>query len=302
MPSSSLSSTPPPSNPAVILSRVPTGLEALHGGQFTAISAELAKAGVAFAVVDSIYDLPDDSPVADFLRHFHGGMIFLGWHYPRALKWILARHSVGQAGQTPSSGSSEIGGLSPTDGVHCLDARLEPGALLVQVLEFLGGSVSPLPRAGEGGRERSERGVTECPAPAADLQSRWYPVLDHSQCTNCMECLDFCLFGVYGVDAQERLRVVSPDQCRQDCPACARVCAASAIIFPKYRGDPAIAGAEQSGSVRPRKLDLSGIFGGPKDHRLAAQERESALRKLDRKPAGLDNVEQLSKEFDKLKL
>jgi len=29
---------------------------------------------------------------------------------------------------------------------------------------------------------------------------RWYPVIDYSRCTNCMECIDFCLFGVYGVD------------------------------------------------------------------------------------------------------
>ena len=31
---------------------------------------------------------------------------------------------------------------------------------------------------------------------------RWYPVIDYSRCTNCMECIDFCLFGVYGVDTQ----------------------------------------------------------------------------------------------------
>src|SRR5262245_903893 len=24
---------------------------------------------------------------------------------------------------------------------------------------------------------------------------RWYPVIDYSRCTNCLECLDFCLFG-----------------------------------------------------------------------------------------------------------
>ena len=33
---------------------------------------------------------------------------------------------------------------------------------------------------------------------------RWYPVIDYDRCTNCMECIDFCLFGVYGVDGQER--------------------------------------------------------------------------------------------------
>ena len=28
----------------------------------------------------------------------------------------------------------------------------------------------------------------------------WFPVIDYDRCTNCMQCLSFCLFGVYGVD------------------------------------------------------------------------------------------------------
>ncbi|HEX8311367.1 MAG TPA: ferredoxin family protein, partial [Chthoniobacteraceae bacterium] len=27
----------------------------------------------------------------------------------------------------------------------------------------------------------------------------WFPVIDYDRCTNCMQCLSFCLFGVYGV-------------------------------------------------------------------------------------------------------
>jgi hypothetical protein len=27
----------------------------------------------------------------------------------------------------------------------------------------------------------------------------WFPVIDFSRCTNCMQCLTFCLFDVYGV-------------------------------------------------------------------------------------------------------
>ena len=34
---------------------------------------------------------------------------------------------------------------------------------------------------------------------------RWYPVIDFSRCTNCMECIDFCLFGVYGIDGTETI-------------------------------------------------------------------------------------------------
>ncbi len=35
-----------------------------------------------------------------------------------------------------------------------------------------------------------------------DSDRRWYPVIDFGRCTNCLECIDFCLFGVYGIDGQ----------------------------------------------------------------------------------------------------
>src|SRR5262249_47932369 len=64
---------------------------------------------------------------------------------------------------------------------------------------------------------------------------RWYPVIDYGRCTNCLECLDFCLFGVYGVDSLERILVENQDQCKKGCPACSRVCPQQAIIFPEYK-------------------------------------------------------------------
>lgn len=73
------------------------------------------------------------------------------------------------------------------------------------------------------------------------LQPRWYPVIDRVRCQNCQECLNFCLFGVYGLDAEGRVWVEMPDACRPGCPACARVCPSGAIMFPDY-SDPAIAG------------------------------------------------------------
>ena len=56
-----------------------------------------------------------------------------------------------------------------------------------------------------------------------------------------MECIDFCLFGVYGIDEQETILVEQPDNCRKGCPACSRVCPENAIIFPQHK-TPVIAG------------------------------------------------------------
>ena len=30
----------------------------------------------------------------------------------------------------------------------------------------------------------------------------WFPVIDYDRCTNCMQCLSFCLFDVYGVSGE----------------------------------------------------------------------------------------------------
>ena len=35
----------------------------------------------------------------------------------------------------------------------------------------------------------------------------WFPVIDYDRCTNCMQCLSFCLFDVYGVDDEQEIQV-----------------------------------------------------------------------------------------------
>jgi NAD-dependent dihydropyrimidine dehydrogenase PreA subunit len=107
---------------------------------------------------------------------------------------------------------------------------------------------------------------------------RWYPVIDYSRCTNCMECIDFCLFGVYGVDRGETILVEQPDNCRKGCPACSRVCPENAIMFPQHK-TPAIAGAPvDAGGF---KIDLSKLFGAPDRDEdpaaAAARERNEQL-------------------------
>ena len=114
---------------------------------------------------------------------------------------------------------------------------------------------------------------------------RWNPVIDFSRCTNCMECIDFCLFGVYGVDAADRILVEQPDNCKKGCPACSRVCPEHAIIFPMHK-TPEIAGApgEKLGGL---KIDLSKLFGGGSALEIAAQERDTELVKDGRDAVGL---------------
>lgn len=104
---------------------------------------------------------------------------------------------------------------------------------------------------------------------------RWYPVIDFSRCTNCLECLDFCLFGVYGTDRADTILVEQPDNCRKGCPACSRVCPENAIIFPQHK-TPAIAGSSV-GTAGALKIDLSKLFGAPNALDQAVLERDVEL-------------------------
>ena len=91
----------------------------------------------------------------------------------------------------------------------------------------------------------------------------WYPVIDYSRCRNCKQCVGFCLFGVYSA-AGGTARVVQPAQCKTDCPACARVCPAGAIIFPKYKSGPISGEEPRRAAVRREKMqtDQASVLAG----------------------------------------
>jgi hypothetical protein len=116
------------------------------------------------------------------------------------------------------------------------------------------------------------------------ISRRWYPVIDYDRCTNCMECIDFCLFGVYGVDALDRILVEAQDSCKKGCPACSRVCPENAIVFPQHK-TPAIAGS--AGEVAGLKIDLSQLFGGGNAVEMAARERDIELVRDGRDAVGM---------------
>ncbi|MBN1442019.1 MAG: ferredoxin family protein [Planctomycetes bacterium] len=108
----------------------------------------------------------------------------------------------------------------------------------------------------------------------------WFPVIDYDRCTGCMQCLSFCLFDVYGVDERSRPRVVHPEKCKTNCPACSRVCPEIAIIFPKYKAAP-INGAEISGRDLERdvvKADISTLLGGNIYRLLRERNRRAESR------------------------
>lgn len=82
----------------------------------------------------------------------------------------------------------------------------------------------------------------------------WYPVLDKTRCTECGKCHDFCLFGVYSVQ-NNKVRVTQPQNCKNNCPACARMCPNKAIIFPKYEKSPINGGTSEEETFDPGEMD-----------------------------------------------
>lgn len=92
----------------------------------------------------------------------------------------------------------------------------------------------------------------------------WFPVIDYDRCTNCMQCLSFCLFGVYGVDADGRIQAQNQENCKTNCPACSRVCPEAAIMFPKYKAGPINGDVVTDADLQREKMkvDISALLGG----------------------------------------
>lgn len=118
----------------------------------------------------------------------------------------------------------------------------------------------------------------------------WFPVIDYGRCKDCKQCLEFCLFGTYALGADGQVRVAAPDHCKLNCPACARVCPASAILFPKFSEGGPIAGDEgvlpgvsedglKADMARLSKGDVTDVL-----RRRAARARTAAARKYPEEP------------------
>lgn len=159
--------------------------------------------------------------------------------YPRAVENMLLQSGV------------------PVDNLKVLNFRRQSVDSVREELMALPAEESPL--------RESLRSSLSVPA--------WFPVIEQKRCTSCGQCARFCLFGVYRFE-EKKLHVENPLNCKNNCPACARSCPVSAIIFPRIKEDGVIAGAEP-GEVR---VDLSAPQGGPLLSRL--QQRGDVRRSI----------------------
>ena len=117
------------------------------------------------------------------------------------------------------------------------------------------------------------------PTAASAANTDWFPVIDRERCVNCGQCAQFCLFGVYRADSGGIVRVVRPFSCKNQCPACARVCPRRAVIFPKH-ADPAINGSLEADAVSPGTASPSpaGEAENSLGEKLAARRRKARKR------------------------
>jgi NAD-dependent dihydropyrimidine dehydrogenase PreA subunit len=116
--------------------------------------------------------------------------------------------------------------------------------------------------------------------PSMQSDPAWYPVIDYDRCTSCGQCHDFCLFGVYEKTAEGRVVVANPESCKNNCPACARICPETAIIFPKV-GESPINGAEitdESARQANVKINVDELLGD--DVYAALNARKEKRRSL----------------------
>lgn len=109
-------------------------------------------------------------------------------------------------------------------------------------------------------------------------QDAWYPLLDAQKCVNCGKCHDFCLFGVYTME-QGEVSVANPTNCKNNCPACARVCPVGAVIFAKHDEAPINGGEAQAGEGATFKVDMNAVYNEALRERLQHRRASVLLRK-----------------------
>ncbi|MCI0660857.1 MAG: ferredoxin family protein [Acidobacteria bacterium] len=316
--------------------------------------ALLLEPGIEFAVTPNVYDLSPGDTGLLYLRSVKGHLVLLSWQYPRAAHWLLDRNGIsGKQGVTllksvgeedddemneeNEENEEEDRGIGPAEmldrSIFCLDLRAYDDARVyvdeikriakessVKLVPLLGRPTDT--NSGEANPNLFQRFLEPEKKGAGPIvigeskENRWYPVIDYNRCTNCLECIDFCLFGVYGIDLKDRILVENQDNCKRGCPACSRVCPENAIIFPEHK-TPAIAGAPGEGPGG-LKIDLSKLFGAPNAIELAAMERDIELVKDGRAAVGLsvgiplrqagklktekDDLDKLMDELDSLEL
>ncbi len=184
-----------------------------------------------------------------------GGPVVIAACEERAVRWLFAA----------------AGAPLPAEGVESINLRSAPVAdIAARIAAAAGPAEAAAPQCAcacscGGAGEAAGEGEAQEWVP-------WFPVIDYERCTDCGQCLGFCLFDVFARDADNKVRVVNPANCKTNCPACARVCPAQAIMFPKHK-DPALSG----GAGRAAEpVDVKSLVGD--DVRAALRKRGGGRR------------------------
>ncbi len=224
------------------------------------VRAAIEKRGTACMEVADLCELAarKDPSLTEFAA---GGQVDIVACHERAVRWLFA------AAGAP---------LAPEAVIHDM-RRATADEIIAQLA------------SGEHSRGRQAAGAKHGHAKARDRATHdfqpkkpgewvpWFPVIDYGRCKDCRQCLQFCLFGVYA-DRDGKVAVVQPDKCKTGCPACARVCPQSAIIFPKYKDGPisgedgVLAGSAETGM----KTDLAAL--SPDDLRDVLRRRSARAK------------------------
>jgi Pyruvate/2-oxoacid:ferredoxin oxidoreductase delta subunit len=241
------------------------------------VLAGLTNAGVAFEAVSDLCQMSarKDPRMKELAE---GGPVTIAACYPRAVRGLFIQAET----PLPDEGVT-ICNMRTDSAEDVLKAMLNGNAPAAEVVEEV--PAVPLPLVSKAAIEQKTR---ELEQPAAGGWKPWFPVIDYTRCTNCMQCLSFCLFDVYGVK-DGKIQVQNQDHCKTDCPACSRVCPEVAIMFPKYRHGPINGDVVSSDDIRREamKVDISALLGGDiyqqlRDRSAKAKSRFSKERDEDR--------------------
>ena len=153
--------------------------------------------------------------------------------HPRAVRWLLYKADIPEA-KLETFTYIDLKNSSYARALKELNIEI-PDTLKEKVEPDNTASSADLLQHGDA---EAERNGAMSEAESAGNTASWFPVIDYQFCTSCGACMDFCLFGVFDKTEDGKITVAVPENCKDFCPACARICPHNAVIFPKYNQPP----------------------------------------------------------------